>query len=207
VISQSSSCTCARAHIITEFEGAGPSFKSFSEDVLKSHIRDMWELMYHKTRQHEPIGAAALVTRIVRHVPVSHIQQLLMDDTFVFSVSNINQVLERCGNTGADGDELSFESKNEDGHDDGNEGGIEEEDEDEDDDGDEDDDDGDEDDEDDVDDEDDEDDVDDEDDHDGDEDDDEDDEADEDGDDDDDEDGDDDSNDDDVDADDLGWTF
>ena len=101
----------ARAHIITEFEGAGPSFKSLSEDGLKSHLRDMWEFMYHKTWQHAPVAAASLVSRIIRRVPLSHIQQLLLDDTFVFSISNINQVLERFGDTGANGDEPSVEDE------------------------------------------------------------------------------------------------
>ena len=87
---------CALAQVINGFEDSGMSFKSLSEDELKLHLREMWEFMYSKTRQHVPSKAASLVSRIMRSVPLPVIQQLLLDSSFVFSTANIKQVLEKC---------------------------------------------------------------------------------------------------------------
>jgi hypothetical protein len=96
---------CARAYVITEFEDSEPSFKNSSEDDLKLHLREVWELMYSKLRQHAPSIAATLVSRVIRRIPLSDIRQLLLDGSFVFSADNINQVLKKYVDTGDDVDE------------------------------------------------------------------------------------------------------
>ncbi len=100
---------CARAYVITEFEDSEPSFKNSSADDLKLHLREVWELMYSKLRLHAPSTAAALVSRVIRRIPLSDIRQLLLDGSFVFSADNINQVLKKYVDTGDDVDELLVE--------------------------------------------------------------------------------------------------
>jgi len=47
---------------------------------------------YSKVRQRAPSEAAAVVSRVMRRVPLPHVQQLLLDASFVFSVANLMQV-------------------------------------------------------------------------------------------------------------------
>lgn len=96
------SCLCARALVISEFEDSGPSFKNFGEDELKRHLHEMWELMYSKARKHTPSKAASLVSLVFRRVPLLLIRQLLLDNSFQFTAPNIRQVLEKCGIAGID---------------------------------------------------------------------------------------------------------